>query len=133
MDRKNIIIMAMGYIGILIIVLGFILSPSPGDLKDAEIRMEYFTREGYLRYEEEVDYYELARLDYDRIKRQEVIASHLVPIGLALVFLTIPFAILRYTRQDFRPPQPPYEIPNQRVQKPENFLINKSTAYQERP
>lgn len=134
LDKKNMIIMTMGYLGILIIVLGFIFSPSPGDLKDAENRMNYYFSNDYFGFDRNLDEYNEAWSDYDRLKRQEVVSSHLVPIGLALVALTIPFAILRFTGQGFKAPPspPPFPMPEQRVRKPEDFLINSETGYQER-
>ncbi|WP_455392862.1 hypothetical protein [[Eubacterium] cellulosolvens] len=127
MNVKNVIIMGMGYFGILLIVLGIIVTPSQEELKDAELRTEYYAGGDFDKIEgDKMTSYGNALLDYDRLKRQEVVANHLVPIGLGMVLLTIPYAILRYSRQDFKIPQSTYQYPYPypRVHKPEDFIVD---------
>jgi len=125
---KYDIIMIMGYIGILFMVLGIVITPSQEELKDAELRVEFYAKQSFDKTEEgKKTNYGKALEDYDKLKRQEVVANHFVPVGLGMVLLTIPFAILRYSRQYIRPPPPtyPYEYPYPRVRKPEDFLVRR--------
>ena len=135
MDKKNITIMAMGYIGILIIVLGIVVTPSQSEMRDAELKTEYYGSggggsfysgyDGYNNYQKALD-------DYDRLKRQQVVADHFVPIGLAMVLLTIPFAIFRYLNQDVKIPQFPDSYPDPRLRKPKDFLLPEEIEVEER-
>ena len=136
MDKKNITIMVMGYIGILFMVIGFLITPSQGDMKEAEMKFESFRQNNLWNYDLNNENYETVKSDYDNIKRQENLAEHFVPIGLGMVLLTIPYAILATKRQEFKPPPPPtieqYPYPHPRVRKPEDFLANPGRDVEER-
>ena len=126
----------MGYVGILFIVGGFLITPSQSDIIEAERDIDYYRSHYDLGsdYEREQKY-EDAKSNYDSLKRQENLADHFVPIGLGMILLTIPYAILAKRKEEFVPPPPPptYEqYPYPRVRKPEDFLVNTERDVQER-
>jgi hypothetical protein len=131
----------MGYVGILTIVLGIVITPSQAEIKELEMKMEYYKNRGaedFELYEEdsEITEYGKAFDSYDRIKRQEVVAEHLVPIGLGLILLTISFAILRIRDPNFYSPYypntnpPPYPYQTESVRK--KIYTSDTKDYEER-
>lgn len=130
---KEYLIMFLGYFGILFIVLGILITPSQDDLRDAELRTEHYAGgEFRITEDNEITEYGKALGDYNKLKRREVVAEHFVPIGLGMVILTIPFAIMRFSKRAIEAPQPPYPYPYPRVQKPEKFIVGIKEDHEER-
>ena len=112
MDLKNTLILTMGYIGILLIVIGMIIIPSQGELRDAELRTERYFEWTYDEYNDEESDYRVALDEYDNLKWRELMSIQLGYLGLAFILFTITIAILRFRKPRGQIP-PPRTYPEQ--------------------